>query len=70
MCSSDLAERRLAAEKAARQHEWSAGHPGLESLGESVRRLEAEVRGLRQLLSRHGIDAAAADLPEAGQEEA
>jgi Clp amino terminal domain, pathogenicity island component/UvrB/uvrC motif len=63
-------ERRLAADKAAKQQEWSAAHPGMESLGESVRRLEAEVGVLRQLLSQHGIDPAPADLPEAGQGEA
>ena len=76
------AERRLSAEKAGKQREWSAAHPDLESLGEAVRRLEAEVGGLRQLLRQHGIDidiadepagepaAEPADLAEAGEEAA
>ena len=38
-------ERRLTAEKAGKQREWSAAHPDLVSLGETVERLEAEVCG-------------------------
>jgi Clp amino terminal domain, pathogenicity island component/UvrB/uvrC motif len=61
-------ERRLTADKAGKQQEWSAAHPDLESLGETVERLEAEVGRLRQMLRQHGADHEPADLPEAGQE--
>ena len=50
------AERRLTAEKAAKQGEWSGAHPDLVAIAETVERLGAEVAGLRQLLSEHGID--------------
>jgi ATP-dependent Clp protease ATP-binding subunit ClpA len=50
------AERRLTAEKAAKQGEWAAAHPDLATLAEAVGRLEAELGRLRQLLRQHGID--------------
>ncbi|HEX5190503.1 MAG TPA: UvrB/UvrC motif-containing protein [Streptosporangiaceae bacterium] len=49
-------ERRLAAEKTAKQEEWAAAHPDLATLAETVQRLEGEVRRLRQVLSKHGIE--------------
>ncbi len=50
------AERRLTAEKAAKQQEWSGAHPDLVAMAETVERLGAEVAGLRQLLTEHGIE--------------
>jgi hypothetical protein len=64
-------ERRLAAEKTAKQEEWAAAHPDLATLAETVQRLEGEVARLRQVLSQHGIEAeaeepgGAADQPDA-----
>src|SRR6266700_1514290 len=40
-------ERVLRAEKESKQRQWSATHPGLSSLAETVRRLDDEVRLLR-----------------------
>ena len=42
-------ERRLLADRAARQREWAAAHSGLPSLSDEVQRL-------RNLLRQHGID--------------
>jgi ATP-dependent Clp protease ATP-binding subunit ClpA len=50
------AERRLAAEKAAKQGEWATAHPDLVALAEAVERLEREVGRLRQLLRERGIE--------------
>src|SRR5215475_13859166 len=50
------AERRLTTEKSAKQQEWSAAHPDLVSLAETVERLEAELGRLRDALRRHGIE--------------
>jgi ClpA/ClpB-like protein/UvrB/UvrC motif-containing protein len=49
-------ERTLLADKISRQQEWAATHPDLPSLAETVRQLDAEVRRLRALLSRNGIE--------------
>jgi ATP-dependent Clp protease ATP-binding subunit ClpA len=49
-------ERRLLADKTARQHEWEAAHPDLVSLAEQVQRLTGEVERLRTLLRQHGIE--------------
>ncbi len=43
-------EKRLIAEKAARQREWAAAHPDLPSLAERLNRLSDEVERLRSLL--------------------
>ncbi len=56
------AERRLAAEKSAKQGEWAAAHPDLVTLAEAVERLDGEVGRLRQLLRQHGIE------PESGEQ--
>jgi Clp amino terminal domain, pathogenicity island component/UvrB/uvrC motif len=47
-------ERRLLAEKAARQQEWAAAHPGLASLADELHRLGEGVRQLRDLLGQPG----------------
>jgi cell division septum initiation protein DivIVA len=47
-------ERRLLAEKAARQQEWAAAHPDLASLGGELHRLGEEVRQLRDRLGQPG----------------
>ncbi len=49
-------ERRLTAEKAAKQREWSGAHPDLVALAETVGQLGAEVRRLSQLLAENGIE--------------
>ncbi len=49
-------EQRLLAEKASREQEWAVTHPDLPSLAETVRELGGEVRRLRALLRRHGIE--------------
>jgi hypothetical protein len=46
-------EKQLLADKAARQHDWQAGHPGL---AEQVHRLSGELERLRGVLRQHGID--------------
>jgi hypothetical protein len=50
------AERRLTTEKSAKQREWSAAHPDLTSLADTVERLEAELGRLRRMLRQHGIE--------------
>jgi hypothetical protein len=63
------AERMLSKEKSAKQREWSAAHPNLVSLAETVERLEAEIGRLRQIVRQHGIeprpDDQADDVPPA-----
>jgi ATP-dependent Clp protease ATP-binding subunit ClpC len=49
-------ERRLLAEKAAREEEWAAAHLDLPSLAEGLHRLSDEVERLRGLLREHGIE--------------
>jgi Clp amino terminal domain, pathogenicity island component/UvrB/uvrC motif len=49
-------ERRLLAERASRQEEWTAAHPDLPSLAGQFRRLSAEIERLRALLRQHGIE--------------
>jgi ATP-dependent Clp protease ATP-binding subunit ClpA len=49
-------EKELLASKAARQEQWTAGHPGLPVLAERVQQLADEVERLRALLRQHGID--------------
>ncbi|MDR2986947.1 MAG: UvrB/UvrC motif-containing protein [Nocardiopsaceae bacterium] len=73
------AERRLTTEKSAKQREWSASHPDLVALAETVERVETEIGQMRQELRRHGIEpqpddqsgdvaeAAAEPEPEAGE---
>ncbi len=61
-------ERRLTAAKAAKQREWSASHPDLVTLAETVENLAAEVRRLSQLLSEHGIDPRHDGKPEVQRE--
>jgi ATP-dependent Clp protease ATP-binding subunit ClpC len=48
------AERKLVADKAARQKEWAAAHPDLPSLAEGLHMLSDEVGRLRGLLSQQG----------------
>ena len=49
-------EKELLAEKASRQQQWAAVHPGLPSLAEKLRRLSDEVERLRALLREHGVE--------------
>jgi hypothetical protein len=49
-------EKELLASKAARQEQWTAGHPALPDLAQRVRQLSDEVERLRVLLRQHGID--------------
>jgi hypothetical protein len=49
-------EKRLLADKTARQEQWAAGHPALPDLAEQCRQLADEVERLRSLLRQHGID--------------
>jgi chromosome segregation ATPase len=49
-------EKQLLEEKAARQREWEAAHPGLPSLAERCARLGEELDRLRALLRQHGIE--------------
>ncbi|HEY3953823.1 MAG TPA: UvrB/UvrC motif-containing protein [Streptosporangiaceae bacterium] len=49
-------ERQLLVDKAARQEQWEAEHPGLPSLAEQSQQLSGEVARLRSLLRQHGID--------------
>jgi ATP-dependent Clp protease ATP-binding subunit ClpA len=49
-------EKRLLAEKAARQEQWAGGHSALPDLAEQCRQLAGEVERLRALLRQHGID--------------
>jgi hypothetical protein len=61
--------RELIAERDSRQRDWSAAHPDLSSLAETVRRLGDEVRSLNERLDQAGI-APAVGQPEAGQQAA
>ena len=49
-------ERELLAQKASREQQWTAEHPGLPSLAEKVRELSGEIERLRGLLRQHGIE--------------
>ena len=49
-------EKELLAGKAARQEQWTAGHPALPDLAERVQQLADEVERLRAALHQHGID--------------
>jgi ATP-dependent Clp protease ATP-binding subunit ClpA len=49
-------ERALLADRISRQDAWAVTYPDLPSLAETVRELGAEVRRLRALLRRHGIE--------------
>ena len=49
-------EKELLAEKASRQQQWAAVHPGLPSLAGKLRRLSDEVERLRALLREHGVE--------------
>jgi ATP-dependent Clp protease ATP-binding subunit ClpA len=49
-------EKELLASKAARQEQWTAGHPPLPALAERVQKLADETERLRALLRQHGID--------------
>jgi site-specific DNA-cytosine methylase len=50
-------ERRLRTEKETKQRRWSAVHPDLFALAESVRALRDELAQMRELLREHGIEA-------------
>jgi hypothetical protein len=62
-------ERELIAERDSRQQDWSAAHPDLSSLAETVRRLGDEVRSLSERLNQAGITPAVVQ-PEAGEQAA
>jgi hypothetical protein len=49
-------EKELLASKAARQEQWSAGHPALPTLAEHYQQLSGEIERLRALLRQHGIE--------------
>jgi ATP-dependent Clp protease ATP-binding subunit ClpA len=49
-------EKELLASKAARQEQWTAGHPALPELAERIQQLADEIERLRALLRQHGID--------------
>jgi hypothetical protein len=49
-------EKQLIADKAARQEQWAAEHPGLPSLAEKCQQLSGEIERLRGLLRQHGIE--------------
>jgi ATP-dependent Clp protease ATP-binding subunit ClpA len=49
-------EKELLAAKAARQEEWTAGHPPLPDLAERYQQLTDEIERLRALLREHGVD--------------
>jgi ATP-dependent Clp protease ATP-binding subunit ClpA len=49
-------EMELLASKAARQEQWTAGHPALPVLAERCQQLADEIERLRALLRQHGID--------------
>jgi ATP-dependent Clp protease ATP-binding subunit ClpA len=49
-------EKELLASKAARQEQWTDGHPALPELAERCQQLADEVERLRALLRQHGID--------------
>ncbi|HUZ51577.1 MAG TPA: Clp protease N-terminal domain-containing protein [Streptosporangiaceae bacterium] len=62
-------ERTLLADKASREQEWAAAHPDLPSLAETVRQLGQEVRRLRALLSRPGIEPKDDEKQDHGQDD-
>jgi len=49
-------EKELLAQKAVRQQEWAAAHPGLPALAGTCQQLSNEIKLLRGLLHQHGID--------------
>jgi hypothetical protein len=49
-------EKELLASKAARQEQWTAGHPALPDLAERCQQLTDEIERLRAVLRQHGID--------------
>jgi ATP-dependent Clp protease ATP-binding subunit ClpA len=49
-------EKELLAAKAARQEQWTAGHPPLPDLAERYQQLTDEIERLRALLRQHGVD--------------
>jgi len=49
-------EKELLATKAARQEQWTTGHPSLPHLAERCQQLADEIERLRALLRQHGID--------------
>jgi ClpA/ClpB-like protein len=49
-------EKELLAAKAARQEQWTAGHPSLPDLAERCQQLTDEIERLRALLHQHGVD--------------
>jgi ATP-dependent Clp protease ATP-binding subunit ClpA len=49
-------EKELLAAKAARQEQWTAGHPSLPDLAERCQQLTDEIERLHALLRQHGID--------------
>jgi hypothetical protein len=49
-------EKELLATKAARQEQWTAGHPPLPDLAERYHELTDEIERLRGLLRQHGVD--------------
>jgi ATP-dependent Clp protease ATP-binding subunit ClpA len=49
-------EKELLAAKAARQEEWTAGHPPLPDLAERYQQLTDEIERLRALLRQHDVD--------------
>jgi len=49
-------EMELLASKAARQEQWTAGHPALPVLAERCQQLADEIERLGALLRQHGID--------------
>jgi hypothetical protein len=62
-------ERELIAERDSRQRDWSAAHPDLSSLAETVRRLGDEVRSLNERLNQAGV-APAVGQPESREQTA
>jgi ATP-dependent Clp protease ATP-binding subunit ClpC len=49
-------EKELRAAKAARQEQWTAGHPALPVLAERCQQLADEIERLCALLRQHGTD--------------
>jgi len=49
-------EKELLAAKAARQEQWTAGHPPLPNLAERCQQLTDEIERLGALLRQHGFD--------------
>jgi hypothetical protein len=46
----------MLAAKAARQEQWTAGHPPLPDLAERCQQFTDEIERLRALFSQHGVD--------------